>query len=101
MRGHHLGSQMTNSAFQLVDDLRRGAVNDFEILVNGQNTVVATNPGPVLLPPACDEPLLGRNQLDLRPPLALPVHHADHGGQPIHAYIQLASDPPNTWRPWS
>ncbi len=38
-------SQMTNSAFQLVDDLSPWAVPDFEILLNGQNIVAATNPG--------------------------------------------------------
>ena len=36
---------MTNSAFRLVDDLAPWRIGDFEILLNGKNVIVATNPG--------------------------------------------------------
>ena len=39
-------STMTDSAFQLKDDLSPWTITDFEILINGKdNTIVATNPG--------------------------------------------------------
>src|SRR5438105_4019731 len=39
------GSTMTDSSFQLKDDLSPWTVNDFEILMSSKNTIVATNPG--------------------------------------------------------
>ena len=39
------GSTMTDSAFQLKDDLSPWTIADFEILLNNRNVVVATNPG--------------------------------------------------------
>src|SRR6185436_18771642 len=38
-------STMTDSAFQIQTDLTPWTIYDFEILLNGQGTIVATNPG--------------------------------------------------------
>ena len=43
--GFGSGSTMTNSAFDLVDNLDPWTISDFEILLNSKNVIVATNPG--------------------------------------------------------
>jgi hypothetical protein len=94
-------SQMTNSAFQLVDDLTPWAVNDFEILVNGQNTVVATNPGQFYYHQRATSPYSVDSSWTFN--LSWPCQFTTQtgGGQPIHAYVQLATDAPNTWHAWT
>ena len=94
------GSQMTNSAFQLVDDLTPWAVNDFEVLVNGQNIVVATNPGQFYYHQRATSPYSIETDWEFKFEWPCQFESQVNGGQPMHAYIQLATDPANTWRPW-
>jgi subtilisin family serine protease len=93
-------STMTNSAFQLVDDLTPWTISDFEILVNAQNTIVATNPGQFYYHQRGTNSSTGpaTMKFDIRWPCDFVPQTS--GGQPIHAYVQYESDPANTWRDW-
>jgi uncharacterized repeat protein (TIGR01451 family) len=93
-------SQMTNSAFQLVDDLTPWAVSDFEVLVNGQNIVVATNPGQFYYHQRATSPYSITTSWDFKLEWPCQFESQINGGQPIHAYIQYATDALDTWRPW-
>ena len=93
-------SQMTNSAFQLVDDLSPWAVPDFEILLNGQNIVAATNPGQFYYHQRATSPYSIPTNWTFQFNWPCQFESQVNGGQPMHAYIQLATDGPNTWRPW-
>ena len=94
-------SQMTNSAFQLVDDLTPWQTTDFEILVNGQNIVVATNPGQIYYHQRATSPYSIPTNWDFTLNWPCQFESQTAGGQPLHAYIQYATDSPDTWRPWS
>ncbi len=93
-------SQMTNSAFQLVDDLSPWAVPDFEILLNGQNIVAATNPGQFYYHQRATSPYSIPTNWTFQFNWPCQFESQVNGGQPMHAYVQLATDGPNTWRPW-
>jgi hypothetical protein len=92
------GSTMTNSAFELRDDLGPWTINDFEILLNTKNTIVATNPGQFYYHQRVDNTFPATT--DMKFALNWDANFAPQtiSGQPIHAYVQLATDPPNTWR---
>ena len=94
-------SQMTNSAFQLVDDLTPWQTTDFEILLNGQNIVVATNPGQIYYHQRATSPYSIPTNWDFTLNWPCQFESQTAGGQPLHAYIQYATDSPDTWRPWS
>ena len=94
-------SQMTNSAFQLVDDLTPWQTTDFEILVNGQNIVVATNPGQIYYHQRATSPYSIPTNWDFTLNWPCQFESQTAGGQPLHAYIQYATDSPDTWRPWT
>jgi hypothetical protein len=93
-------SDMTNSAFQLVDDLSPWAVPDFEILLNGSNIVAATNPGQFYYHQRATSPYSIPTDWTFQFNWPCQFESQVNGGQPMHAYIQLATDGPNTWRPW-
>src|SRR6185369_5111300 len=95
------GSTMTDSSFQLKDDLTPWTITDFEILLNGQNAIVATNPGQFYYHQRATSPysIPTQWQFNLNWPKEFTAQI--EGGQPIHAYIQYATDPANTWRDWT
>ena len=93
-------STMTSSAFQLVDELSPWTIADFEILLNPKNTIVATNPGQFYYHQrgANTSSAPASMQFTINWPCQFETQTA--GGQPIHAYVQYASDTANTWRDW-
>ena len=100
--GFGSGSTMTDSAFKLVDDLAPWTIGDFEILINSQNTIVATNPGQFYYHQRATNTSGATNsmQFTINWPCQFMTQTAG-AGQPIHAYVQLPSDGPNTWRDWT
>ena len=92
---------MTNSAFQIQTDLSPWTIGDFEILVNNQNTIVATNPGQFYYHQRVFNTNTGNATAsvdfefnwtkDFVPQIA--------GGMPIHAYVRLAGRP--HWTDWT
>jgi len=97
-----LGSEstMTNSSFQLVDDLSPWTISDFEILLNAQNSITATNPGQFYYhqrgTSTYSVPTAWSFKLDW--PSAFGPQTT--GGMPIHAYVQLPGQP-NVWKDWT
>ena len=91
---------MTNSAFQLVDDLAPWTITDFEILVNAQNTINATNPGQFYYHQRATSPYAGTTSWTFE--LQWPTEFVPQttGGMPIHAYVQLPGQP-NVWKDWT
>jgi uncharacterized repeat protein (TIGR01451 family) len=96
-------STMTNSAFQLVDDLTPWTINDFEILMNPKYTIIATNPGQFYYHQRATVPTAVTANSSWEFKLSWPNEFVPQteGGQPIHAYVQLAGDGPGTWRDWT
>jgi uncharacterized repeat protein (TIGR01451 family) len=94
-------SQLTNSAFKLVDDLSPWAVPDFEILLNGQNTIVATNPGQFYYHQRATNTFPSTTHFDFTLNWPCQFTTQTTSGQAIHAYVQYATDPANYWRPWT
>ena len=94
-------SIMTDSAFQLKDDLGPWTISDFEILMNNKNTVVATNPGQFYYHQRAVNTFPA--PVSMRFDVSWPCTFAPQtvGGQPLHMYVQLAGDAPNTWRDWA
>ena len=92
------GSTMTNSAFQLVDDLAPWTITDFEILLNAQNTIVATNPGQFYYHQRATNTSGGTASMGYTINWPCQFQTQTAGGQPIHAYVQYASDSANVWR---
>jgi hypothetical protein len=92
---------MTNSAFQLVDNLTPWTITDFEILLNPKNVIVATNPGQFYYHQRATNTSgsTASMQFDIDWPCQFRTQTTS--GQPIHAYVQLPSDPPDTWRDWT
>ena len=99
--GFGSGSTMTNSAFELVDNLDPWTISDFEILLDGKNVIVATNPGQFYYHQRATNSSGGSSsmQFDIQWPCQFQTQTTS--GQPIHAYLQLPSDAPNTWRDWT
>ena len=95
------GSTMTNSAFQLVDDLAPWTITDFEILLNAQNTIVATNPGQFYYHQRATNTSGGTASMGYTINWPCQFQTQTSGGQPIHAYVQYASDSANVWRDWT
>jgi hypothetical protein len=94
-------SQLTNSAFQLVDDLTPWAIGDFEILLNPQNTIVATNPGQFYYHQRATNTTGSTTSMEFTLNWPCQFRTQTTAGQPLHAYVQLPSDPPDTWRDWT
>jgi hypothetical protein len=93
-------STMTNSAFQVVDNLEPWTITDFEILMNAQNTIVATNPGQFYYHQRGTNSFPATTSWEFS--LSWPDKFSPQttGGMPIHAYVQLAGQP-NTWTDWT
>jgi hypothetical protein len=89
-------STMTDSAFQLVDDLTPWTITDFEILLNSSNTIVATNPGQFYYHQRGTNTSGATASMQFT--INWPCQFVTQGAQPIHAYVQYASDSANTWR---
>jgi hypothetical protein len=91
---------MTNSAFQFVDDLGPWTITDFEILMNNQNTIVATNPGQFYYHQRGTNSFPGTTSWEFK--LSWPDKFSPQmlGGMPIHAYVQLAGQT-NVWTDWT
>ena len=96
-------STMTDSSFQLKDDLSPWRITDFEILLNGQSSIVATNPGQFYYHQRATSPYSPSviTQWQFNVNWAKEFTAQTEGGQPIHAYVQYATDPANTWRDWT
>ena len=93
-------STMTDSAFRLVDDLTPWTIGDFEILLNPKNEIVATNPGQFYYHQRATNTSGGTTSMAFTINWPCQFQTQISGGQPIHAYVQLPSDSPNTWRDW-
>ncbi len=94
-------STMTDSSFQLKDDLSPWTITDFEILLNAKNVVVATNPGQFYYHQRATNPFAVTTKFQFNLNWPAEFTSQTDGGQPIHAYVQLATDPANTWRDWT
>jgi hypothetical protein len=96
-------STITDSAFQLKDDLSPWTITDFEILLGGKdNTIVATNPGQFYYHQRVTNTLATTVSVDFA--ISWPcqfVTQTGTQGNPLHSYVQYASDPANTWRDWT
>ena len=95
------GSTMTDSAFQLKDDLGPWTITDFEILLNNRNVVVATNPGQFYYHQRATNPFSVATKWEFNLNWPKEFTAQMEGGNPIHAYVQLVGDPANTWRDWT
>ena len=94
-------STMTDSAFQLKDDLTPWTITDFEILINSQNTIVATNPGQFYYHQRVTNTSGATGSMAFVVNWPCQFMTQTQGGQPIHAYLQLPTDGPNVWRDWT
>ncbi|HVD71298.1 MAG TPA: DUF11 domain-containing protein, partial [Actinomycetota bacterium] len=94
-------STITDSSFLLKDDLSPWTISDFEILLSPKNVVVATNPGQFYYHQRVTNTFGSTTSMDFT--LNWPSDFVTQtvGGQPLHAYVQYASDPANTWRDWT
>jgi hypothetical protein len=96
-------STITDSAFLLKDDLSPWTITDFEILLGGKdNTIVATNPGQFYYHQRVTNGLASAASVDFA--ISWPCQfmtQTGNQGNPLHAYVQFASDPANTWRDWT
>ncbi len=99
--GFGSGSTMTNSAFDLVDNLDPWTISDFEILLNSKNVIVATNPGQFYYHQRATNTSGSSSSMQFTINWPCQFQTQIAGGQPIHAYVQLAGDAPNTWRDWT
>jgi uncharacterized repeat protein (TIGR01451 family) len=90
---------MTNSAFQLQTDLGPWTITDFEILLNGQNTIVATNPGQFYFHPRVTNPFNVTTSIDFEMNWTKDFAPQTNGGMPLHAYVRLAGS--TTWTDWT
>ena len=94
-------STMTNSAFQLKEDLGPWTITDFEILMNNKNVINATNPGQFYYHQRAVNTFPGPTTFEFRLNWPADFETQTTGGQPLHVYVRLATDSPDTWRDWS
>jgi hypothetical protein len=94
-------STLTDSAFKLVDDLTPWTITDFEILLNPKNVIVATNPGQFYYHQRATNTSGGTSYMHFDIDWPCKFQAQTTGGQPLHAYVQLPGDAPNTWRDWT
>jgi uncharacterized repeat protein (TIGR01451 family) len=94
-------STMTDSSFQLKDDLGPWTITDFEILLNSKNQIVATNPGQFYYHQRVTNTFVAPTNMEFTINWPQDFTAQTGGGQPIHAYVQLATDPANTWTDWT
>jgi hypothetical protein len=92
---------MTDSAFQLVDNLGPWTIADFEILMNSQNTIIATNPGQFYYHQRMTNTTGGTAKFEFTVDWPATFQAQTAGGNPLHVYVQYATDPANTWRDWT
>jgi uncharacterized repeat protein (TIGR01451 family) len=94
-------STMTDSAFKIQTDLSPWTITDFEILVNNQNTIVATNPGQFYYHQRVTNIDTGTLNSSVDFEIDWPTDFVPQtsGGMPIHAYVRL--DGTNTWTDWT
>jgi len=92
-------STMTDSAFKIQTDLSPWTIGDFEILVNNQNTIVATNPGQFYYHQRVTSPYLVTTSVDFRIDWPNDFVPQVEGGNPIHAYVRL--DGQTSWTDWT
>jgi hypothetical protein len=92
---------MTDSSFQLADDLTPWTITDFEILLNPSNSIVATNPGQFYYHQRAVNTSGGTASMQFTINWPCQFTTQTVGGQPIHAYVQLPGDAPNTWRDYT
>jgi hypothetical protein len=93
-------STMTDSSFKLETVLAPWTITDFEILVNNQGTIVATNPGQFYYHQRMTMIDTGTLTSSVDFEIDWPSDFMPQiaGGQPIHAYVRL--DGSNTWTLW-
>jgi len=89
-------STMTDSAFQLVDDLTPWTIGDFEVLVNAQNTIVATNPGQFYYHQRVVNTFTAPTSMSFTVTWPDKFTTQVAGGNPVHAYVELAGQT-NKW----
>ena len=94
-------SWITQLATQILDNLVPYTVTDFEILMNNKNVIVATNPSQFFYHQRAVNPFPGLTSwtFTLNWPSAFSTQTTN--GQPIKAYVQLATDAPDVWRIWN
>ena len=91
---------MTNSSFQIQTDLSPWTIGDFEILVNNQNTIVATNPGQFYYHQRVFNDNMGNATASVDFEFNWDrTSFRRSRWQPIHAYVRLAGS--NTWTDWT
>lgn len=95
-------STITDSAFQLKDDLSPWTITDFEILLGGKdNKIVATNPGQFYYHQRVKNvATIASVDFAISWPCQFMTQTGTQGN-PLHAYVQYATDPANTWRDWT
>jgi uncharacterized repeat protein (TIGR01451 family) len=97
-------SLMTNSAFELVDNLDPWTITDFEVLMNPKYVITATNPGQFYYHQRTQaNPFPGLTTWRFR--LDWPAEDfrpQTTNGMPIHAYVKEATGPyAGKWRDWT
>ena len=94
-------STMTDSAFKIQTDLGPWTISDFEILLNNQGTIVATNPGQFYYHQRMTMIDTGMLKSSVDFEIDWPTDFVPQisGGQPIHAYVRL--DGSTTWTLWT
>jgi hypothetical protein len=74
-------------------------ITDFEILLNGQNTIVATNPGQFYFQPRVTSPFGVTTSMDFELSWSKDFVPQTNGGMPLHAYVRLPGG--TTWTDWT
>jgi uncharacterized repeat protein (TIGR01451 family) len=92
------GSTMTNSAFQIVDDLGPWTITDFEALLNPKGQVIATNPGQFYYHQRGVNSYTTTTKWEFTLNWSSDFIAQTAGGQPIHAYIQMSD---GSWIDWT
>ena len=85
-------SFLKNPGYQQVDDLSPWSIYDFEVLVNPQNTVVATNPGQFAYQQRAENPYSIPTNWTFNLSWPCQFETQTTGGNPIKAWVQLPSD---------
>ena len=92
-------STMTDSAFKIQTDLSPWTISDFEVLVNNQNTIVATNPGQFYYHQRVISPYTVTTSIDFKIDWPSDFMPQVTGGNPIHAYVRLNGA--TSWTDWT
>jgi len=92
-------STMTDSAFKIQSDLSPWTISDFEVLVNNQNTIVATNPGQFYYHQRVVNPYAVATSVEFKIDWPGEFTTQTTGGNPIHAYVRQNGS--TTWTDWT